>query len=139
MACSPVGKVEWAPAFNRGIVVFKSNEKKERAMCDFVEYFTNKENSVRWCMSIDSLSPFNDATDIQEYRNYIQENKILIAASETMEYAYGTPAIIGASQVRTELKNMFLSIVGEQKSVQDAFNDAVSKCNSALKENRNDD
>ena len=132
IAATPTGEVEWAPSFNRGMIVFKSNEKEEAAICDFISYFTNKDNSARWCMSIKALSPYNDAVQAAGYDTYINENPVLKAAMETMKYSQSTPAVIGASTVRTELKNMFLVALDGQKTAQEALDAAVATCNEAL-------
>jgi ABC-type glycerol-3-phosphate transport system substrate-binding protein len=132
VAKTPTGETKWAPSFNRGMIVFKSNEKEEAAICDFVSYFTNKENSARWCMSIQALSPYNDAIQVSGYDTYIAESPVLKAAVETMEYAQSTPAVIGASTVRTELKNMFLAALDGQKTVSEAMADAAAASNEAL-------
>lgn len=132
VAPTPTGEVAWAPSFNRGMIVFKSTEAEEAAICDFAEYFTNRANSARWCMSIDALSPYNDAVEEADYAAYVDADEVLGAALTTMKYASSTPAVIGASIVRTELKNLLLVTIDGQKNCADALADTVEKCNQAL-------
>lgn len=130
----PVTGTPWAPIFNRGIIVFGSDEKTESAACKFVEYFTNAENSARWCMSIGALSPYSDANTYNGYTNNIQNNPVLTAAQQTLAYSYTTPAVIGASVVRSELNTAFLQAIGGQKTPTQAIQDAANTCNTALQE-----
>lgn len=130
----PVTGTPWNPIFNRGIVVFASNEERESAACEFVKYFTNAQNSARWCMSIGALSPFNDANTYPGYTQNVESNPILTAARTTLQYSYTTPAVIGASVVRSELNTAFNQAVGGQKTVAEAIASAVANCNTALQE-----
>lgn len=134
VAPMPVTGTPWTPIFNRGIIVFGSNEERESAACEFVKYFTNAENSARWCMSIGAISPFNDAHTYDGYTANIQNNPILTAAQTTLAYSYTTPAVIGASVVRNELKSAFSQAIGGQKTVAEALATAETNCNAALQE-----
>lgn len=126
------GDTAWAPIFSRGAIVFASDEKTEAAACEFLEFFTNAQNSARWSMAIGSLSPYNDADLHPDYTKYVETDIVLKAAVETIEYAYTTPAVIGAPTVRTELKQLFLQVVGGIKSAEEALAEAEKNCNNAL-------
>lgn len=133
VAPAPVGgQVDWAPIFSRGAIVFASDEETEAAACEFLEFFISAQNTARWSMAIGSLSPYNDAGQHSSYAAYVDTSIVLKAASETIGYAYTTPAVIGAPTVRNELKQLFLQVIGGVKTAQEALAEAEANCNSAL-------
>ena len=127
----------WAPIFNRGLIVFSSDEKTEKAACDFVEYFVNVENSSRWCRSIGALSPYTDVKDEDAYAEYLTSNEILQASVETMKNGGTTPPVLGARAIRTELKQAFLQAIGGVKTPAQALAEAEANSNKVLADNKN--
>jgi len=133
VAPSPLGSVQdWTPIFSRGAIVFSSDEATEAAACDFLEFFTNAQNSARWAMNIGSLSPYSDSAQLSDYTAYIADSIVLTEAVRSMEYAYSTPAVVGAPVVRNEIKQMFLQVIGGLKTASEALAEAEANCNAAL-------
>lgn len=133
VAPSPLGgEVDWTPIFSRGAIVFASDDVTEAAACDFLEFFTNARNSARWAMNIGSLSPYSDSAQLSEYTAYVADSIVLTEAVKSMEYAYSTPAVVGAPVVRNELKQMFLQVIGGLKTAEEALAEAEANCNAAL-------
>ena len=130
----PVSGTPWAPIFNTGIIVLASNEERESAACEFVEYLTNAENSARWAMSAGLLSPYNDADTYNGYTQYVQGNKVLDVAQESIAYSYTTPAAIGAQAVRGELEAAFSQAIGGTKTASQALAEAETNSNALLRE-----
>lgn len=126
------GEHMWAPIFSRGAIVFASNEETEAAACEFLEFITLPHNTVRWSMGVGSLSPYNDAKQSADYSNYVDTDIVLRAAADTIDYAYTTPAVIGALTVRSEVKQLFLQVVGGSKTAEEALAEAEVNCNKAL-------
>lgn len=134
-ATAPVPSTDsnaWAPIFNRGIIVFSSNEKKEKAACEFVEYFTNIENSSRWCRSIGAVSPYKDVQKQAEFADYLANNQVLQASIKTMEHGGTFPPVIGARAIRNEIKQAFAQVVGGLKTAKQALSEAEINSNKAL-------
>ena len=130
---SPLGGVQdWTPVFSRGAIVFASDEATEAAACDFLTFFTNEQNSARWAMGIGSLSPYSDSAQLSDYTAYVSKSIVLTEAVKSMEYAYSTPAVVGAPVVRNELKQMFLQVIGGLKTAEEALAEAEANCNAAL-------
>ena len=133
VAPSPLGgEVDWTPIFSRGAIVFASDDVTEAAACDFLEFFTNARNSARWAMNIGSLSPYSDSAQLSEYTAYVADSIVLTEAVKSMDYAYSTPAVVGAPVVRNELKQMFLLVIGGLKTAEEALAEAEANCNAAL-------
>lgn len=123
---------KWVPVWNRGAIVLSSDAKTEAAACEFVEYFTNLENSKKWCISIGALSPYNDVCKSTDYIDYVANDKVLQSTTDSMLYAGTLPAVTGAVAVRNELKQLFLQIIGSVKATNEAFNEAEMNSNKAL-------
>lgn len=135
VAPSPLGgETDWTPIFSRGAIVFASDEATEAAACDFLEFFTNAQNSARWAMNIGSLSPYSDSAQLGEYTAYVSDSIVLTEAVKSMEYAYSTPAVVGAPVVRNELKQMFLQVIGGLQTAEEALAAAEANCNTALQD-----
>lgn len=127
-----LGERKWSPIWNRGAIVMASDKDKEAAACDFVEYFTNAENNARWCISIGALSPYKDTDEIASFADNIHNDTVLLEAAKSMENGGTTPAVTGALAVRNELKQLFLQVIGDVKSINDALNEAEANSNKAL-------
>ena len=128
-----MGENSWIPQFNRGAIVFASDKTTEAAACKFIEFFTNEENSMRWCTTIGGLSPYSDTRQRDDYQGYIRNSLTLQVASEAMNSAGTTPAVKGAVAVRSEIKRLYLQAVGEINTVENLFEIAEKNCNEALK------
>jgi len=128
------GENGWIPLFNRGAIVFASNEETERAACKFIEFFTNEENSMRWCTTIGALSPYADTCEREEYLAYVKSSAVLQVASQSVENAGTTPAVPGAISVRSEIKQLYLKSIGQLDTVENLFDAAEVNCNKALKQ-----
>lgn len=135
VVCVPsLDNVTWSPIWNRGAIVMASNPEKEKAACEFVEFFTNSTNNSRWCMSIGALSPYKDTDEIDAFQEYISKDAILLEAKKSMENGGTTPAVTGALSVRNELKQLFLQVIGDVENLDDAMKTAEKNCNDALSE-----
>ncbi len=135
-AVAPVPSTDenrWIPLFNRGAIVFASDKETESAACKFIEFFTNEENSMRWCTTIGALSPYNDTCERKDYLNYIQDSSVMQVAAKSIPYAGVTPAVNGSVAVRNEIKQLYLKSVGEVDTIDNLFVTAESNCNKALK------
>ena len=134
-ATAPVPTLDgngWAPIFNRGIIVFASDEETENAACDFVEYFTNIENSSRWCRSIGAISPYKDVQEQEEFADYLANDSVLQASIKTMEYGGTLPPVKGARAIRNEIKQAFAQVIGGLKTAKEALKEAETNSNKAL-------
>jgi ABC-type glycerol-3-phosphate transport system substrate-binding protein len=109
-----------------------SNEEKEKAACEFVEYFTNIENSSRWCRSIGAVSPYKDVQKQAEFADYLANNQVLQASIKTMEHGGTFPPVIGARAIRNEIKQAFAQVVGGLKTAKQALSEAEINSNKAL-------
>ena len=128
------GVKDWAPIWNRSLIVFTSTEEKERAACDFIKFFVAPENSANWTIATGNISPYYDTASVTKYSDYLNNNRSLVAVNESFKVAGYLPAVIGSSTVREEIEKVALQTISGQKSIGQALGDAEIICNAALQD-----
>lgn len=126
------GEQNWYPAWNRALIVFSSTPERERAACEFIKFFTNPENSAKWCIASGSISPYLATAEIAEYQEYLTNNEALNVVSTSVGYATGLPSISGTYAVRVQLEMMAALAVAGEQSIQEILNSAATVCNDSL-------
>lgn len=124
------GKAEWTPAWNRGIIAFKNGDAKEQAAVEFAKYLASPEVNAGFCVAANYASPYAATRELQAYKDLIATNTPLAALRP--ETAGSFPAISGVSSVRTVIEKIFTEVSTEQKSIEQAFTDAVTEANNNL-------
>lgn len=127
---------KWYPAWNRGFMMFKTNDAQQLGAYEFLKYFMAPEQNIRWCQSVICLSPFKATQALPEYQALIDANPALQALADCLPNAGFLPNIKGASTVRDELKSM-AKMVGDESnttSVEDMVAAAEKTCNDALQQ-----
>lgn len=125
------GKEQWTPAWNRGIIAFKSNEAREAATVEYAKYLASPEVNAGFCVTANYASPLAATREVQAYKDLIATNKPLAALRP--EIAGSFPAIAGTSDIRKGIEKTFTEVSTGQKDAQQALNDAVSEANNSLK------
>lgn len=126
------GEKNWYPAWNRALIVFASNTERESAACEFIKFFTNAQNSAKWCIASGNISPYLATSDIPEYKQYLDNNEALNVVNASIAYSTGLPSIAGTYTVRVELEKMVTLAVAGDKSVSEILADSEEVCNNAL-------
>ena len=126
------GGVDWVPGWNRSALIFASNEAQEKAAVEFIEFFTNPENAAKWAISLVAFTPYNDAAELPEFKEFVAGNIALAALGEQLDYAYVLPAFTGANTVRNELKFLVQRAASGQMSAAEAIEEAVINCEEAM-------
>lgn len=128
------GGTKWVPAWNRSALVFSSNDAEEKAAVEFVEYFTTPENAVRWAKSLVAYTPYTDAAELDEFKEFVNGNIALQALGQQIGYAYALPSFVGANTVRDEIKALVEKAATDQMTAQEAIDAAEAVCNAAMQE-----
>ena len=126
------GGVDWVPGWNRSALIFASNEAQEKAAVEFIEFFTNPENAAKWAISLVAFTPYNDAAELPEFKDFVANTIALAALGEQLDYAYVLPAFTGANTVRNELKFLVQRAASGQMSAAEAIEEAVINCEEAM-------
>lgn len=124
----------WYPAWDRGFMMFKSNDEQQLGAYEFLKFFAAPEQNIRWCQAVICLSPFKATQALPEYTKLIEDNPALQALSECLPNAGFLPNIKGASTVRDELQSM-AKMAGDEsntQTVEEMVAAAEITCNEAL-------
>lgn len=132
MAPIPQGSTKWSPAWNRGAIVFKSDEAGERASYLFLKYFVSEEVNKQWCMDFGALSPYTAVNANAEFQKFLAENPALQALYGGMDTVGYIPAFNGSSTVREEISKALQEVSVGLKDAATALSDAEAACNAEL-------
>ncbi len=136
LAAAPMPKttdgVDWVPFWDRSALIFSSTPEREKAAVEFIEFFTTPENAAKWAISLVAFTPFKDAAELPEFKEFLASNMALQALSEQMEYAHVLPAFPGADTVRDEIKYLVQRAASGQMTPAEAIAEAVEHCEEAM-------
>ena len=136
LAAAPMPKtvdgVDWVPDWNRSALVFVSNPEQEKAAVEFIEFFTNTENALKWIKALVGFTPYKDVSELPEFQDFVASNIALQALSEQLDYAQILPTFPGADTVRDEIKYLVQKAATGQMSAAQAIAEAVEHCEEAM-------
>ena len=136
LAAAPMPKtvdgVDWVPDWNRSALVFRSNPEQEKAAVEFINFFTNTENALKWIKALVGYTPYKDVAELPEFQEFVDSNIALQALGDQLEYAQILPTFPGADTVRDEIKYLVQKAATGQMSAAEAIAEAVDKCEEAM-------
>lgn len=123
------GKVQWTPAWNRGMMVFNyGDEAKIKACVAFIEYFAQPEVNAQWCIACNYPALFQWTKDTATYKEFATKNF-------TFDYLQadiaGAAPAEGNAIMRTTIDNLLQQVEGGM-NVQEALDAAVKFANEEL-------
>ena len=124
-------ETNWAPAWNRGAIVFTSNKDREAAAVKFVEFFINETNNTRWAISMSAFSPYFATQENEDYKAYVAGNISLVALAGQIEFSGVLSTPVGSSSVRAQIEEL-IKKVSTGTDVNEALNNAETNSNNAL-------
>ncbi len=129
-----MGVMDWAPAWNRGVIVFKSNEAKEAAAVKFAEFFLNEENNAAWAKTMSAFSPYFATQQNADYQATVAGNLALTALAGQINYAGVLPNTNGAAAIRTALEELIKTTAAGTVSIEEGLAICKAACEAALSE-----
>ena len=116
------GAVEWAPAWNRGMMIFDyGDENRVKAAAAFTEYFATPEVNAGWCVAVNYPALYKRTMETQTYKDFV-------AGNESFEYlnadVAGAPSATDNNIIRTAMTNLMAEVSGGTP-VQEALDAAV--------------
>lgn len=75
------------------LFVFRSNEKREQASKDFLEYVLSEEFQTTWALKTGYLPINLNSQQSAEYQQFVQDNPVLKVFLEQMKFARSRPII----------------------------------------------
>ncbi|MBR7926733.1 ABC transporter substrate-binding protein [Aerococcaceae bacterium zg-ZUI334] len=83
--------------------VFSSaSEEQQKGAIQFISFLLN--NTARWASETGYLPVTKQGVESEVWTKYLEENPLVKAASEELEFGMSQPAYVGASEVYSELK-----------------------------------
>jgi multiple sugar transport system substrate-binding protein len=127
-------QTNWVPAWNRGVIVFKSNEAREAAAVKFAEYFLNEENNAAWAKTMSAFSPYFATQQNADYQATVAANIALTALAGQINYAGVLPNTSGAAAIRTALEELVKTTAAGTVSIEEGLAICKAACEAALSE-----
>ncbi|MDD3923666.1 MAG: extracellular solute-binding protein [Erysipelotrichaceae bacterium] len=137
-AMAPVPQTEGTDtvttAFLRGIIGFSKDAAHDKALYEFIKYWTTPDVHASWCAAFNALSPYFATTESQIYIDYLANNESMAIAQQGVEFSYSSPSLPGSATVRTEIDSMMKKVALNEMTAEDAVRSAVDNSNAALAE-----
>lgn len=126
------GKVEWTPAWDRGVIVFSyGDEAREKAAAEFALYLASPEVNAGFCAAANYASPYKATVETETYKKHIADNPALEALRP--EIGGAIAPISGSAQIRKILENLSIAVsTGADVDVNKLLADAEVEGNAAL-------
>ena len=124
---------DWAPAWDRGAILFTSTPEREAAAVEFIKFFSGEEWNTAFCLSANYASPYVATQANADYQTYLAENEGLQCLA--IDVAGSFPNIPGASTVRTALEQAATEAATGTKTAEQALTDAETTANAELQAN----
>ena len=116
------GTVEWAPAWNRGMMIFNyGDEDRIKAAAAFTEYFAEPEVNAGWCVACNYPAVYKRTMETQTYKDFVANNEIFNYLNPE---AAGAPSATDNQIIRDAMKNLMAEVSGGT-DVQEALDSAV--------------
>ncbi len=97
------------------LFVFKSNEKRERASKEFLEYVLSEEFQTTWALKTGYLPINLKSQQSTEYREYVQKNPVLDVFLSQMKFAKSRPIISNYTRLSENLgRAIEASLLGKE-------------------------
>ncbi len=128
----PQGDTAWAPAWNRGAIVFSSDEAAQRAAYLFLKHFTSEEVNAQWCVDFGALSAYPAVNESAKMQEYLAGDAALTALSAGLDSVGYIPAFNGSNTVREEISKALQESATGLKTAQQALQDSAAVCNAEL-------
>ena len=128
----PQGDTVWSPAWNRGAIVFTSDDATQRAAYLFLKYFTSPEVNAKWCTEFGALSAYTEVNNSDVMQEFLATDASLSALSEGLDAVGYIPAFNGSNTVRDEISKALQECSTGLKTAEQALQDSAAVCNSEL-------
>lgn len=105
------GKVEWVPAWNRGMIVFNyGDENRAKASGAFIDFFAEPEMNAGWCVACNYPATFKKTMETETYKEFVAKNESFQYLNA--EHAGAFPAVTAQAYARTALQTLMSQVAG---------------------------
>lgn len=128
----PQGDTVWSPAWNRGAIVFTSDDATQRAAYLFLKYFTTPEVNAKWCTQFGALSAYTAVNESAAMQEFLAADTALTALSSGLDAVGYIPAFNNSNTVRSEISKALQECSTGLKTAEQALKDSAAVCNAEL-------
>ena len=105
------GKVNWTPAWNRGIIIFDNGDVNRAGVAAaFTDFFAEAEMNAGWCVASNYPALFEETKATETYKTFAANNESFTYLHP--EYAGAFPAITAQAFARKALQNLMSQVAG---------------------------
>jgi len=120
--------------YGANIAVFKTTPEKEAAAWEFVKWFTERDQTVRWAVKSAYMPVRKSAAQSREMQEAWKTDPLGKICFDLTRYARPEPNIRGWQDVRTILEDALEAVVSGKKTPKQALDEAAHAANKAIAE-----
>lgn len=138
VGCCPIpqeGPNKYISSWGTTYVCMSKDEAHARGVVAFLKYLTEKDTLVQWGIAFGSVPARKEAMEDPVFTEYAETNIAAKALIAEYDYIGYLPSVPGAATVRTEIDKLVQSVALGTADAETAFDNFVTACNAALKDN----
>lgn len=116
-------------------ILAKAPEAEKKAAWEFIEWFTSKEQTIKWSQQTGYMPVLNSAVDSAEMKDYFKQKPNHEVPVKELQYAKEAPLSPAYLQVSQYVQDAMDKIMVENADVDKTLQDAVQKSNQAISQN----
>lgn len=109
-------KKDWTQTWNRQIILFRSNDARQKVAVEFAKFFTNTQNSTEFALANSAMTPYFDSQDTDEFKTALVEDKALKACFEQVSHdklGYADSSILGSYPGTFQTRDDFINTLNQ--------------------------
>ncbi len=118
--------------YGANVAMFKSTPDKQAAAWQFIQWFTDTDQTATWSIKTHYLPVRKSAANNADFKKELAANASLKASFDFLQYARPEPNVAGWQQIRDILHDAETSVVTGKATAKAALDDAEAKANKAL-------
>ena len=118
----------------RALVGFKKSEAADKGTAEFVKFFTNAQNNLKFVQTYGAASPYTDVAELQEYKDYAAKSPAIQALLSMTSFAGTRPSTSGQTGCKEALVQALRTSIISGDDAATALTNAQAQANAALKE-----
>jgi sn-glycerol 3-phosphate transport system substrate-binding protein len=117
-------------------IMAKAPEAEKKAAWEFIQWFTSKDQTVKWSEQTGYMPVLKSAVDSPEMQEYFKQKPNHQVPVEELQYAKEAPLSPAYLQVTQYIQDAMEKIMVENANVDATLKDAVQKSDAAIQQNK---
>jgi sn-glycerol 3-phosphate transport system substrate-binding protein len=120
--------------YGANIAIMKSTPLKQAAAWEFVKWFTDTPQSVKWSIASSYMPIRKSAAQNADLKAYWDKDPIAKQSFDIVTYSVPEPNIPGWQDTRTILEDAWQKVISSMATPQAAMDEAAAKANKVIAE-----